>query len=176
MASEQFDPQDWREWRRMQAWRLKQLGGKQRDIAVALDVTEGAVSQGMATARSEGPAALLARPRPGHPPKLGPDQWRLVPDFLSHGAEAYGFRGEVWTCVRVAKVIQEEFGISYHQGRVSRLLKQLHWTPQMPIARAIQRNEQEIEQGRVEVWPRLKEEARSDAPRPGFRGRIGLLP
>jgi transposase len=61
MASEQFDPQDWREWRRMQAWRLKQLGWKQRDIAVALDVTEGAVSPWMATARSEGPAALLAR-------------------------------------------------------------------------------------------------------------------
>ena len=82
----------------MQAWRLKQLGWKQRDIAVVFDVTEGAVSQWMATARSEGPAALLARPSPGHPPKLGLDQLRLVPDFLSHGAEAYGFRGEVWTC------------------------------------------------------------------------------
>ena len=74
MASEPFDPQDWREWRRMQAWRLKQLGWKQRDIAVVLDVTEGAVSQWMATARSEGPAALLAHPSPGHPPKLGLDQ------------------------------------------------------------------------------------------------------
>ena len=83
---------------------------------------------------------------PGHPPKLGPDQLRLVPDFLSHGEEADGFRGEVWTCARVAKVIEEEFGVSYHQGHVSRLLKQLHWTPQMPIARAIQRDEQEIEQ------------------------------
>src|ERR1700716_1949220 len=116
----------------------------------------------MATARREGPAALLARPRPGHPPKLGPDQLRLVHDFLSHGAEAYGFRGEVWTCARVAKVIQEEFGVSYHPGHVSRLLKELHWTPQMPIAQAIQRDEQEIEQWRVEVWPRLKEEARHE--------------
>ena len=146
----------------MQAWRLKQLGWKQRDIAVALDVTEGAVSQWMATARSEGPAALLARPSPGHPPKLGPDQLRLVPDFLSHGAEAYGFRGEVWTCARVAEVIQEEFGVSYHPGHVSRLLKELHWTPQLPIARAIQRDEREIEQWRVEVWPRLKTEARRE--------------
>src|ERR1700716_4085774 len=116
----------------------------------------------MATARREGPAALLARPRPGHPPKLGPDQLRLVPDFLSHGAEAYGFRGEVWTCARVAEVLQEEFGASYHPGHVSRLLKELHWTPQMPIARAIQRDEREIEQWRVEVWPRLKEEARRE--------------
>ena len=112
----------------------------------------------------------LRGPSPGHPPKLGLDQLRLVPDFLSHGAEAYGFRGEVWTCARVAKVIQEEFGVSYHPGHVSRLLKELHWTPQLPIARAIQRDEQEIEQWRVEVWPRLKAEARRERPRPGFRG------
>ena len=162
MDSERPDPEDWREWRRMQAWRLKQLGWKQRQIAVALGVTEGAVSRWIATACSEGPAALLARPHLGPATKLEPDQLRLIPDFLSHGAEAYGFRGEVWTCARVAKVIEEEFGVSYHKGHVSRLLKELRWTPQLPIARAIQRDEQEIEQWRVAVWPRLKDEARRE--------------
>jgi transposase len=47
------------------------------------------------------------------------------PDFLSHGAEAYGFRGEVWTCARVANVFEEEFGVTYHRGHVARLLKAL---------------------------------------------------
>ena len=56
----------------MQAWRLKQLGWKQRDIAVVFDVTEGAVSQWMATARSEGPAALLAPPKPRPSPQARP--------------------------------------------------------------------------------------------------------
>ena len=82
----------------MRAWRLKQLGWKQRDIAAALDVSGAAVSQWLAKARVDGPVALLSRPSPGHPPKLEPAQVRLIPDFLSHGAEAYGFRGEVWTC------------------------------------------------------------------------------
>ncbi|MBV8314892.1 MAG: IS630 family transposase [Planctomycetaceae bacterium] len=143
----------------MQAWRLKHLGWKQRQIAVALDVTEGAVSRWVATARCECPAALRARPHLGPAAKLEPDQLRLIPDFLSHGAEAYDFRGEVWTCSRVAKVIEEEFGVSYHKGHVARLLKELRGTPQLPIARAIQRDEQEIEQWRVAVWPRLKDEA-----------------
>ena len=143
----------------MRAWQLSQAGWKQRHIANALDVTEGAVSQWVAKARSHGPAALLARHHPGPAAKLESDQMRLIPDFLGHGAEAYGFRGEVWTCARIAKVIEEEFGVSYHKGHVSRLLKELDWTPQMPIARAIQRNEQEIECWRVEVWPRLKAEA-----------------
>jgi transposase len=80
----------------------------------------------------------------------------LLPDFLSHGAEAYGFRGEVWTCVRVALVINEEFGVRYHKAHVSRILKELHWTPQLPIERASQRDEEAIEMWREEVWPALK--------------------
>jgi transposase len=87
---------------------------------------------------------------------------RLIPDFLAHGAEAYGFLGDVWTCARVSQVIEEEFGVVYHKSQVSRLLKKLHWTPQMPIARATQRDETEIERWRVDVWPRLQTEARRE--------------
>ena len=145
---------DWREWRRTRAWQLKKLGWKQRDISVALDVSKGAVSQWLRAARQRGPKGFRARFSPGHPAKLTQEQLRLLPDFLSHGAEAYGFRGEVWTCARVAKAIAEEYGVTYDRGHVSRLLKQLHWTPQVPIKRAIQRDEKEIEHWRRVVWPR----------------------
>ncbi len=158
---DKFDHLDLKEWRRMRAWQLSQAGWKQRHIAHALDVTEGAVSQWVAKARRYGPGALLARHHPGPAAKLESEQMRLIPDFLGHGAEAYGFRGEVWTCARVAKVIEEEFGVSYHKGHVSRLLKELHWTPQMPIARAIQRNEQEIGAGESRSGPGSKAEAHS---------------
>jgi len=84
---------------------------------------------------------------------------RLIPDSLSHGAEAYGFRGEVWTCARVVKVIEEEFAVSSPKSHVSRLLKEFGWTPQRPIARAIPRDEREIERGRVAAWPRLNVQA-----------------
>src|SRR5262249_20699752 len=123
------EPHDWKEWRRMRALHLKQQGWKQRDIAAALGVTEGAVSRWLATAQRHAAAALLSRPAPGPVPKLTPAQRRQLPEFLWHGAEAYGFRGEVWTCARVARVIEEEFGVSYSKGQVSRLLRELHWTP-----------------------------------------------
>jgi transposase len=144
----------------MQAWRLKQLGWKQRDIAAALGASEGAVSQWLAAARAGGADALLSRPAPGHPTKLSGHQRRLLPDFLWHGPEAYGFRGEVWTCARFARVITEEFGVSYSKSQVSRLLKALGWTPQVPITRAIQRDEEGIERWRAEAWPALKRRAR----------------
>ena len=123
---------------------LKQHGWSQRDIAAALGAAEETVSRWVARARHGGPEALLARPSPGHPPKLTDQQKRLIPDFLWHGPEAYGFRGEVWTCARVAQVIAEEFGVRYHKGHVSRLLQELRWTPQMPIRRALQRDEAAI--------------------------------
>ncbi|HMB08398.1 MAG TPA: IS630 family transposase [Isosphaeraceae bacterium] len=156
-------PHDWREWRRMRALELKRQGWKQRDIAAALGVTEGAVSQWLAVARHGGRDALTSRTdRRGVAPKLTPEQVRLIPDFLWHSAEAYGFRGEVWTCERVAGVLYEEFGVSYSGSQVSRLLKRLGWTPQVPLTRAIQRDEEMIERWRVETWPALKEKARRE--------------
>src|SRR5512135_625606 len=155
-------PHDWREWRRRRALDLAQQGWKQRDIAVALDASEGAVSRWLAAARRSGREALRSHPAPGPAAKLTPEQFRLIPDFLWRGAESYGFRGDVWTCERVAGVLSEEFGVSYSKSQVSRLLKRLGWTPQVPITRAIQRDEAAIERWRVESWPELKEKARRE--------------
>jgi transposase len=80
--------------------------------------------------------ALLARPHTGRPPELTVKQKNLIPDLLSHGAEAYGFRGDVWTNARVAKAIEWEWSVRYHPSHVARLLKVLKWTPQLPIVRA----------------------------------------
>jgi transposase len=146
----------------MRAWELKEQGWAQRDIAAALGITEAAVSQWMAVARRDGPAALRAHPAPGPSPRLTPAQRRLIPDFLWHGPEAYGFRGEVWTCARVARVIAEELGVRYSKSQVSRLLRDLGWTPQAPITRAIQRDDEAIERWRRDVWPALRQRAKKE--------------
>ncbi len=149
-------PKTWKEARRKRAFELKQQGWKQTDIAEAFAVSAAAVSQWLAKAREDGVAAWRAKPRPTGPIKLTAAQLCTIPELLSHGAEAYGFRGEIWTCARVAAVIWEEFGVSYHKAHISRLLKRLHWTPQLPIERAAQRDEALIEQWRIRVWPELK--------------------
>jgi transposase len=147
----------------MRAWRLSEQGWRQQDIATALDVSKGAVSRWLTVARRGGKAALRSQPRRGSRPRLTPSQLRLVPDFLSHGPEAYGFRGEVWTTKRIAKVIEEEFEVSYHKSHVARLLKRkLQWTPQVPVLRALQRDEEEIQRWQREVWPELKRRAGRD--------------
>lgn len=95
----------------MRALDLKQQGWKQSQIAAILGASPGAVSQWLAAARSGQRDALRAHPRPGARPRLAPEQLRLIPDFLWHGPEAYGFPGEIWTCDRVASVLWEEFDV-----------------------------------------------------------------
>jgi transposase len=116
---------DWREGRPLRAFELKERGWKQTQIADALGVTEGAVSQWMKRAREEGVEGLRHKPPPGAAPRLSEEQRAKVPELLERGAPAYGFRGEVWTCARVAEVIRREFGVSYHPAHVSRLVRKL---------------------------------------------------
>lgn len=169
-------PLDWREWRRLRALHLKEQGWFQRSIAEALGVSENAVSRWIIRSHDHGPEALLAHPSPGHPPKLLSAQKQLIPEFLSHGPEAYGFRGQVWTCARIAKVIEAEFGVRYHKDHMSRLLRELQWTPQVPITRAIQRNEEIIEHWRQEVWPALQHRARHERRTLIFVDEAGFYP
>jgi transposase len=178
MEPSDFNHGDWREWRRLRALELKRKGWFQRAIADALDVSEVSVSHWLARARDGGLDALRARPAPGHPPRLSDEQKRLIPEFLWHGPEAYGFAGQVWTCARVANVIEEELGVLYHKGHVGKLLKELGWTPQLPIRRAIQRDEQAIARWRASVWPALLAKARCERRLLVFEDESGvyLLP
>ena len=146
----------WKEARRKRAWTLYQAGWKQKEIVAALGVTKGAVSQWINRGKEGGEAALKDRPRPGAPRRLGTEERQQIPELLQRGAESFGFRGDLWTCSRVARVIKGEFGVSYHPAHVSRILKELHWTPQKPLRRAKQRKEAEIQRWKAERWPKLK--------------------
>lgn len=147
---------DWREGRRFRAWELHRKGWKQREIAEALGVTQGAVCQWLKRAREGGVEALRTRKPPGAPPRLTLEQRAQIPELLKPGAEAFGFRGDIWTCARVAEVIRREFGVSYHPAHVSRILRDCGWSLQKPVRRASQQNEEAIQQWREERWPEVK--------------------
>jgi transposase len=149
-------PSNWKEARRLQAWHLKQQGWPQRQIAEALGVSAGAVSQWMARARDAGPEALRRRPPPGAPRRLSAEQLARLPALLHRGPTAYGFRGELWTRARVAAIIRLEFGVSYHPRHVGRLLAAIRWSPQKPARRARQRDDAAIAQWRDETGPAIK--------------------
>lgn len=83
-------------------------------------------------------------------------QHAQLPSLLQRGAEAFGFAGDIWTTARVAEVIRREFGVSYHRAHISKVMRRIGWSLQKPARRAIQRDEQAIEQWQKERWPDLK--------------------
>lgn len=156
---------DWREKRRLRAWELKGKGWKQKDIAEALGVSQGAVSQWVRAAEEGGMEALYTAPRKKRAMRLSTEQMARLPELLQRGAEYFGFRGEVWTRKRIGAVIKREFGVWYTPVHIGRLLKEMRWSSQKPVERASQRNEAAIEQWRVETWPALqKKPSKKGAP------------
>lgn len=149
-------PEDWREARRLRAWELREQGWKSARIAEALGVTPGAVSQWFKTADEEGVRGLYRRKAPGPKPRLNEEQLAKLPTLLEQGAEAHGFRGDRWTCPRVARVIAKEFGVTYTPQQVGNILRKIGWSRQKPMKRASQRDEKAIATWRDEKWPALK--------------------
>jgi transposase len=158
-------PTNWKEVRRLQAWQLKHKGWSQRQIAEALGVSEAAVSQWLKRAREGGPEALRHKRPPGAPRRLSAERLAQVPALLQRGAEAYGFRGQVWTRARIAAVIQLACGVSSHPRHVGRLCQAIRWSPQQPARRARQRDEAAITRWREETWPALNKGLRRSSTR-----------
>lgn len=126
------------------------------EVAQLLGVTRSAVQKWLARARRKGRDALKAKPHPGPKPRLGRQQCRRLLRILRRGACKAGYLTELWTCSRVAEVIEKEFGVRYHPAHVWKLLTKHNWSCQKPEQRARERDEKEIERWRREEWPRIK--------------------
>jgi transposase len=109
--------------------------------------------------RDCGERALAAKPQPGPQPKLSSSQKKRLVKILVRGPLAAGYRTDLWTCRRVAEVILETFGVSYHPDHVGRILHALSYSPQKPQRRARKHDAAAIEHWRKVEWPRIKKGA-----------------
>ena len=104
---------------------------------------------------------LEPHPHPGRTAFLTVQQKQELVTVLEEGALAFGFRTDRWTCPRVAHVIEQSFGVTYHTAHVGRILHELGWTYQKPEQRARERDERTILRWRKRDWPRIKKGASS---------------
>jgi len=144
------------ERRRLTALELLAEGLAPVEVAQRLGVDRRSVRRWKAAARTGGAAALKARPAPGRPPKLPLRRRASLERLLLRGAQAAGFANELWTCPRVAQLIERHFRVRYHPDHLGRLLRSLGWSPQRPIRRAHERDEARIQQWVKRDWPRIK--------------------
>lgn len=148
------------EERRLEGGQLIRKGKlSQAEIARQLGVSRTAVKNWAQELEAGGLRRLRGRKSSGRPSKLNPTQRRELKRLLKRGARAAGFETELWTMGRVQQVIQHEFGIVYHPKYLNRLLRKMNWSPQVPLPRAVERDEALIRAWLAQDWPRIKKGA-----------------
>lgn len=152
------------EARRHRALRLLDQGRSLNEVARLLECAPSSVMHWRDARDAGGEKALRVRFSPGRPPKLNAREQRRLVTLLLRGAQAHGYATDLWTTARIAQVIYREFRVRYHRAHVGRLLHALGWSVQKPERRALERNEERIEQWKRDTWPRIKKKPRGWVP------------
>jgi transposase len=161
------------EKRRFQAIRLLDDGLNQTDVAHRLSVSRSTVVRWVGQYRHEGREALRKAGRAGRKPRLDAVQSKRLEERLRQGPERLGYETPLWTCPRVADLIEREFGIRYHPGHVWKVLVNLGWSPQRPTGKARERNEELIQTWRKKIWPGIKKKPARMGARSSSSTKVG---
>lgn len=161
------------EARRMKAVALFREGLNNSEIGRQLQVANQTVSRWRKEYQEGGKKALGKAGRAGRMPQLNADQYRRLVDCLLAGPERLGYETPLWTCQRVADLIEQEFNVRYHPGHVWKILRGLNWSPQRPVGRALERNEAAIREWKQHTWPAAKKKPRKNAVRSSSSTKAG---
>lgn len=131
-------------------------GEKQVDVARIMGIYPDTLSKGVTRYR-ENPDSIKAKPIPGRPPRLSPQEKEALVSLLQQGAIAHGWNNDLWTCPRVAEVIQRHFQVSYDPDHVYRLVtEKLGWSFQRPEKMARERKPEVVKNWLQEKLPEIK--------------------
>lgn len=143
--------------RRREGARLLRAGHlSQAAIARELGVSRAAVTLWKQELAESGLRGLTARPVPGRPALLSRADWQRLLRILKRGARRAGFETERWTLPRIQSVVKREFQVSYSTVWLSRRLAALNWSVQLPVARALEQDDELVEAWLQHDWPRIK--------------------
>ncbi len=80
----------------------------------------------------------------GRRAQLRPEDLRRIENRLKREPVDLGYETGLWTSWRVAHLIEQECGVKYHSMQAWRILRQLGWSCQCPVGRALERDENMI--------------------------------
>jgi putative transposase len=132
------------EQRRLKGARWLEQGVHQSEVARRVGVHRQSVSRWARQLEEAGRAGLKRAGRAGRKPKLSEADLKRIEQGLKQGPEALGYATSLWTSQRVGHLIAQECGVQYSLTHVWRLLKQLGWSCQRPVGRALERDEEAI--------------------------------
>lgn len=138
-------------------------GGSPADAAAFLGVHVETVRKWVRKHKAGGADGLAGTPHPGRTPFLTPEQEAEVLGWLAQKPTALGFRTDLWTAARVAQLIDERFGVTFHPSYLREWLTKRGCTPQKPARRAKQRNPEAVAGWLAGEYPAAPKKSRTTA-------------
>ncbi|MFD5088370.1 winged helix-turn-helix domain-containing protein [Kitasatospora sp. NPDC058406] len=164
----------YRESVRLEAAVLFEDGVPTREVARRLRVTAKSAYQWHQAWREEGAGALASRGPGGQRCKLSARCREKLAEYLEQGPAVHGWdQDQVWTGARVATLIGRKFHVSYSVSGATRLMRRLGFTPQVPVRRAAERDEQAVAAWREATWAEVKAPGRPATDGSASRTRPG---
>lgn len=116
-----------------------------------------------AAGRGKGARALRSTRASGRPRSLTPTQEHQVFRWVNgRNPRQYGFDFGLWTRQIVRELVQQRFGVSLSLASIGALLARQGLTPQKPLQRAYQRDEQAVALWVQETYPTIARQAKRD--------------
>lgn len=137
-----------------------------RAVAEKVNCVPSSVVRWTQAVERHGKRGLDSKPQAGGKSRLSPAQHKRLARFLVDGPRSFGWHNDLWTLSRVARVIEDKFGVRYHVSHVHRLLRQMNFSAQKPARLARERDDEMITHFRKARWPAIKKSpARGADPR-----------
>lgn len=129
-------------------------------LAEQLEVTRGAVNRWLQWYEVEGVEGLVTRKPPGAPAKLTLSQRDELARLIDAGPQGAGYTSGVWTGPMIGDLIEQRFGVRYHNHHVPRLLNDLGFSVQRPRKRLARADAEAQDRWIRERLPAIKKKPR----------------
>lgn len=142
---------------RKRAVQRVQAGESPEAVVRVLGICRATIYNWLAKYREGGIQALEAKRLFGRPPKMQGKQLQwLYRTITMKNPLQLKFEYALWTREMIRELIKEKFGINLSEVSVGRLLKKLGFSPQKPLRRAYQQDEEAVKAWLEKEYPAIR--------------------
>ena len=148
---------------RMRAVKQVVAGESPETVIKALGFTRCCIYNWIAKYKKGGWSALKAIPLTGRTPSLSGKQLQKLYGMITEkNPTQLNFEFALWTRSMVGELIRKKFKVTLDDTTVGRVLHKLGLSPQKPLRRAYQRDQEKVEVWQEEAYPEIKRIAKKE--------------
>jgi len=160
---------------RQQAIKAVREGQPVAQVAAAFGVNERSVFRWLASFAEGGQNALLAKPIPGRPSKVTPEQMAWIARTVQDKTpQQLKFEFGLLTLDLIRHLIKRELGVELAVSSVHRIMKVLGFSAQKPLYQAWQQDPVLVNEWETKTFPALRAEAKRQGAMIYFADESGI--